>query len=649
MADTNIEFSKIVATPTVNAWSQAYSAGKVFAAISLESSKEATVGEDGLGAIGKELISTFESEFFTLEQKNLETIKQALSATISKISSEVLISMVLCFLEENILYLFAIGGGKAVLKRGDKVGTVLEGENDRSAVKPASGYVQEDDFIILETKSFVRIISPSTLASALDSTKPEEIAENLAPHVHDRSEGGAASVILKYKKAQIEPIVLPEDETKDQETENIDEISNAEPEDAQDGIIPVEDIDEEESSEDEISEVNNENIPEIDEDDLPQIETPAAPINEEPAKAPEEKIEDTEELSPFVTEDKFIGSRRQRFNFINTLSRLIPKNRRRFLPIAAGLIILIAIVGLLALTNKNNSQNNELFTKVLSEAKTKYTEGENLKDLNSSLSQQSFKDAQNILVKNEAKFKNNSSQNKQIQDLLSKVNSEIKNQGGSTVNVKTVDKSVSKILSAEIDNSSGLFFTENTNNVVYIDNKGVNQIDKGNGKNTEIFKKDWTTPGGIGTFGSNVYILDKSAGILKFVPSADTYSKSDYFTSDAPDLKNAVSMTIDGSIYILFKDGSIKKYTRAKTDTFSISGLDKPLSGQAKLFTSDNLDNLYALDIPNSRIVVLSKDGTYKTSYSAGIIKNAKDFDVKEADKKAYVLSDDKIYQIDLK
>ena len=76
--------------------------------------------------------------------------------------------------------------------------------------------------------------------------------------------------------------------------------------------------------------------------------------------------------------------------------------------------------------------------------------------------------------------------------------------------------------------------------------------------------------------------MDKASGVLKFVPSEDTYSKTDYFTSDTPDLKNSVSMTIDGSVYILFKDGGIKKYTRGKEDTFELTGLSKQLSASAK-------------------------------------------------------------------
>ncbi len=151
MAGVNLAFSKVVATPTPTAWSQAYSAGSLFAAISLASTQIPQTEETNLNNVGKDLISTLESEFFTLENKDLESIKQAILTTTSKLPEELKISFVICYLNENILYLYAIGGGKAVLKRGEKIGTVLEGEEGNS-IKSASGYVQDKDVIILQTE-----------------------------------------------------------------------------------------------------------------------------------------------------------------------------------------------------------------------------------------------------------------------------------------------------------------------------------------------------------------------------------------------------------------------------------------------------------------------------------------------------------------
>ena len=128
------------------------------------------------------------------------------------------------------------------------------------------------------------------------------------------------------------------------------------------------------------------------------------------------------------------------------------------------------------------------------------------------------------------------------------------------------------------------------------------------------------------------------------------FAKTNYFAADVtPDFSKAVSMAIDSSVYVLSTDGTIAKFTKGKADTFSIKGLSKKLSNPTAIVTSGDDTNVYVLDNGNSRIVVFDKSGNYKTEYSASVIKSAKDFEVLESDKIAYVLSGGKLYQIDLK
>ncbi|KKQ34514.1 MAG: hypothetical protein US51_C0036G0007 [Microgenomates group bacterium GW2011_GWA2_37_6] len=140
-----------------------------------------------------------------------------------------------------------------------------------------------------------------------------------------------------------------------------------------------------------------------------------------------------------------------------------------------------------------------------------------------------------------------------------------------------------------------------------------------------------------------------TGGILKFVPSGSEYEENKYFSGDSPDLGASAAMAIDGSIYILYKSGDIEKYTKAKKETFSVSGLEKPLSSPTKIFTNEDVDNIYILDDGNGRIVILDKTGKFVKAYSAGVIKGAKDIDVDEKNKKIFILSSGKVYQIDLK
>ncbi len=647
MAETNLAFSKIVATPTPTAWSQAYSAGRLFAALSLQSETIPQTEEENLNSVGKDLISTLESEFFTLENKDLDSIKQALTTSLSKIKEEIKASFVLCFLSDNVLYLFAGGGGKVVLKRGDKIGTVLAGEEGFS-IKSASGYVQEGDTIILQTKPFQRIISAGILASSLDSADPDEIAETLAPHVHDKSEGGASAVILIYKAEEKPATTEFSDSASEASTakgaestetpadapavaealagkeamakQNEPSVSSVDKSEAE--FIPVKDLDEEEK------------ITELDALKTEEIPTPI-------------KSEKTE-TTPFPP---FSASQYQKRGLpISFNLRNLTKGRKILLTIAIVLMALIVLTSFLALRGRQSSVNKALFASIYNDAKSKYDEGQNLKDLNAPLAQESFKNAKRILDKNKDIFPKSSDEDKQIEDLLSKVNAEIeKTSSGETVSAKEVDKSESKLLSYEIDNAKATYFIQNEDFVYFLDGNGVSKIDKGNNQKEQIIKKDWKTEGGIGLFGSNVYVLDKDDGILKFVAATESaYNKSDYF-SEAPVLGNSIAMAIDGSVYILFDDGSIKKYTRGKEDTFSVSDLDKSFSSPTRIFTNEDIDSLYVLDNGNNRIVVLEKSGKFKKAYSANVLKSAKDFDVLEKDKKIFILSGGKVYQIDIK
>jgi hypothetical protein len=659
----NLAFSKVVATPTPTAWSQAYSAGSLFAAISLGSDTIPQTEEDNLNNLGKDLISTLESEFFTLETKDLESIKSAIGTTVSKLREDIKLSLVVCFLSDNILYLYAVGGGKAVLKRGEKIGTVLDGESGND-IKSASGYVQSKDVIILQTQPFIEIVPSSTLASSLDRGTPEEIAEELAPHVHEKSEGGASAVILTYKEgvgvatdagaetgmeaamaaaaaagASSGEVISDDEEeispiTEAESTEDIKEPSNiSEPKDLSD------------------EEVNDEPISDAPVGEISEIVRPTTPMEQrvESSTAPSvSQVETAEASSPFLADQQ--PSRRMPRPGLGGVKGL-NRSRRLIGLIVILLAIVIVIAGVLALTHKKSASNQAQFAAIYNSAKDKYDEAQSLKDLNSSLSQDSLKQAKVILEKNKDTFPQDSNEDQQIEALLAKVNSQLA--GGSSPEASStsateVDKSQSKILSYEIDNPGADYFTQTDSFVYFLDGKGVNKIDKGNNTKTSIIDKSWKTEGGIGAFGSNIYVLDKADGVSKFVPSGSNFSKSSYFTGDAPDLSGTAAMGIDGSIYILASNGNITKYTKGAQDSFSVSGLAKPLSGPTRISTTDDDSNVYILDKGTSRIVVLDKSGKFQKAYTSDIIKSARDIDPQEANKKVYVLSNDKVYKIDL-
>ena len=328
-------------------------------------------------------------------------------------------------------------------------------------------------------------------------------------------------------------------------------------------------------------------------------------------------------------------------------------NHARKVILTIVVIIIIVFVGSVyfAINKQQNEKLQAAYQAVYPPALSKYNQGESLLQLNQNLARDSFTQAQQILNDGKDSLPKNSTQEKQVLDLLSKVNAALASSSGiASVNAKEVSLSTSPYLLAETKNSA-LYFSEDDNHIYGLTSTQVFELnpDGSNKKSIITNSSDWQTPGGFAPYNGNLYILDKKQNqILKYVSSDSGFVQANYFSANAPDFSNAVSMTIDSSVYVLTSDGSISKFTKGASDTFNVSGLDTAFSNPSRIYTNLNDTNIYVLDNGNSRIVVLDKNGNYKSQYQASILKNAKDFEVLESAKKIYVLSGGKVYEIDL-
>ncbi|MEX2013192.1 MAG: hypothetical protein WD967_02205, partial [Candidatus Levyibacteriota bacterium] len=228
MPEGSVIFSKIAATPKETAWSQAYSAGKLFTVLSLkkeDSEEDPPAGgeEASLKAVGKNVLDALETEFFSLEEKNLESVKAAILEASKGIPENLTFSFVTTVVSNNILYSYIMGIGKIFIKRGDKFGYVLESEDATGDITSASGFLQDKDLIILATDGFIKTVSKDQLLSSLDSLPPSEIAENLAPTIHESDEAEAAAIILSYKVEVEAHSAVPQEEPREINTISRDE------------------------------------------------------------------------------------------------------------------------------------------------------------------------------------------------------------------------------------------------------------------------------------------------------------------------------------------------------------------------------------------------------------------------------------------
>ncbi len=594
MADTNISFATIVATPTLTSWSQAYNAGRLFAVLSL--AKEVPTEQDDslLGPLGKDILGALEEEYFTLEEKNLSTIRQAIHTVSERIPSDVTISLIVASIVQNVLYVFILGKGRAVLKRGEKLGSILTSlDVDEKTILSASGFLQDTDIIVLETEQFAKHIALDTLKEALDHNTPSEIAETLSPLVHEHSHGGASAIVLSYKDA--EETVLPEIASNQGEDEKQQETSTS-------------------------------------------LQTP-----------PSQRLF-------FLTEVKNIL-----YMFRLPARFLVPSVRKPkiiFLVLAFTIVVILGILIFLTIKTKQDAKTKALFEDITTHASKKYEEGNSLLGLNRNLARDDFQEAKKILEEGKTALKGKTKEEEVINTLLRKVDDALNSVSQvNAVDAKSVDEKSSTLLGFELKNPPAngqvLYLTQDSKTIYMLDQNSISSADKTSLKTKNIIKNnnDWSSPGGIGVYFGNIYVLDKKTNqILKYTTTDGGFVKTNYIGKDTTiDFSKAVSLTIDGSIYVLLQNGTIDKFTKGKQEQFTIASLDTKLANPSRIFTSADAKNLYVLDNGNSRIVVLGKDGAYQSQYQTHILKDAKDFDVVESDKKIFILSGSKIWQIDIK
>ncbi|HSW87540.1 MAG TPA: hypothetical protein VLG12_00060 [Candidatus Saccharimonadales bacterium] len=631
MAKPTISFAKLFSPPSASAWAQTYHAGNVYTVVSVTQTGEmAGRPEHALPSahvIGKDIINNLEAEYFAIATKTLETMKEAVINACKEIPENVSATIIFGVIQNNILYLFLYGHGHVYIKRKDKFGNLLEMPKDMKEVIAVSGPIQPGDVVILATDQFIQAVSPDALEKQLINT-PTEVAEAFSPQLDDEQHAGAAAIIFSVT-GEIEAFITPKEETNKTFTKPESIPTEKEPEKLVQKPL-MQTVEEQDS----------------DEEDKSSVPPPSSDL-QQLSMDKEEKM-DLDEKPHFESEYKKQWKEEKP-------KRKLPKPSMRQ---AFFLLIAITLAGVLGTSifvtqhKQQNTQAQTLFSSQFPSAKQKYDEGQSLLSLNKNLALDDFSKAKIILEGLKAKTPTDSPDAAQVNALLDKVNQALgPTTSTQTTSLKQADTSASKLLSAEIANPANSYFTQDATTIYTADSNNISSIDSAN-KLKSLIKNDsdWTDVSGFGTYLGNFYLLDKKADqILKFTKASDGFGKTNYFSDTAPTLSQAISLTIDGSIWILSTDGSIKKFTKGKQDQFTIGKLDKPFSHPTRIVTNADIDNIYILDNGNKRVVVLKKDdGSVVNQYGANELQKAKDIDVDEKNKKIYLLIDNKISEIDM-
>lgn len=547
---------------------------------------------------GRQVLSEIKQELLVSKIETLTDLEDFINNQVKKQNLPTGISLAAGFIVNKIIYLKTIGEGKIFIRRKKSFEKIIDGN------KTASGYLEEDDFFIFTTNRFIQLFNQEMeLKTVFDHKNPHQIIEDLAPQIKAIDDHGAIALFVQL-------------------------------------------------------------------------------ISQESISQQEEK----EEM--IISQPMVLEKGR---NFLNRLYQRFQQSRLqtdRKKTLTTGIVVVLILILFwsvgLGITRRNESVLNKKVNRSRELITQKLDQAEEVAFLNFSRSQALINEARDefnnlkkevgskkkdditrieeliknkegkILKKEEKKadeFFDLTIDNKQAQGSKIYLDEDKlvifdKNQG-IIYKLSLTKKSINKVSDLEIK-SARLIAGYQDNTFFYIEKKGVYKAgEESKPKIVVDADSDWGKIIDLWIYNGNIYILDTGKDeIYKYLAGEEKYSnKSSYIKSnETVNLDGATSMAIDSSVYIGFKDYLVK-FTAGARDEFKTSFPEEGINLN-KIYTSKNLEKVYAWDKNKGTIYVLGKNGTYERQIKSEIL--AKGNDLVVFDNAAYILVKEKIYKVNL-
>lgn len=157
----------------------------------------------------------------------------------------------------------------------------------------------------------------------------------------------------------------------------------------------------------------------------------------------------------------------------------------------------------------------------------------------------------------------------------------------------------------------------------------------------------------IKIFSGNLYLLDTQDNqIWRYPLSDEGYKGAAGFFKKGPGLESAISMAIDGAIYVLRQDSKVDKYLKGEKQGFNLDAAPRPdetLSDPKKIVADADSLSIFILDNAKDRprLVEYGKDGKYIHQYVFEL-SLVDEIYVAPRGRKAWLRSGGKLYEVNL-
>ncbi len=620
----NVVSSKLTGTPGTTGWGQVHEfepqdaeklllRGKLFLVIATSQMEQSV----DVIAAGRELIARVNEEYFgNLESKPFYALKSA----IQKVSGEFIkswgqVEIGALVVLGDIVYAASEGGCGVLISRGGSLATILQSHVGESVA--ASGYPKEGDVILLATQTFLKKVPFGVIKAALGSPTPEEGVETLAPIIHGISDTGSlCAEILQFKSGASKEIGMPV---------SFEQSSGQKP---------------------------------VGEGLFEKLQTLAGSIGK---IIPKRNIY----IKPAITEE------------------VSPQSKKATFSVAIILLILLAVSIVFGIKQKRTNDLKNRYRGILQQSINEVDQAISLASVSPDRSRELFADAQGKLSQIESmnvKDPALDSLRQKIESARSSIlgeynipsqmfldltllssgfkGSQLALTGGQ---VYVMDSAGGRIVSVDISTkkskvvagpgviNSAASLAGYESKVFVLESDGVYEVESGSIK---VISKTWAGDALIAAFAGNIYVLDKSGnsiyryqggGINSFA------SKQNWLAAGTnANFANTFQIAIDGSVYVLYPNAKILKFSQGSPQNFNVKGVVPEIGNIDAISASPDNQNIYLLDGAGKRIVVTDKKGFYKAQYVDNQIANAINLVASEDDKKIILLTGDKLYSIDI-
>ena len=156
---------------------------------------------------------------------------------------------------------------------------------------------------------------------------------------------------------------------------------------------------------------------------------------------------------------------------------------------------------------------------------------------------------------------------------------------------------------------------------------------------------------------NKIYLLDTvNSQIWRYTykGARGKFGVAEPYITDETDVTSAEDFAIDSNVYVLLNSGDINKfYAGAKTEFYINNAPFNPFKDPQVIYTDEKLGEIYVLDSKEARVLVFLKDSqtgnvTYHQQYLFDGIGEIRDLYVDPDTKKLYVLTESKVFEIDI-